>query len=1008
MPLKNLSQPEVARLSSLLDHALDLAPELRETWLSDLSRRDPDIGAHVKEMLTAIDKVGDDDPLETRDLVGHRLAAAVRTQPTLEGRLFGPYRVLRLLGQGGMGSVWLAERADGLFSRQVALKLVHQSLMGGAALGERFARERAILAGLDHPRIARLLDAGVAEDGQPYLAIEYVEGTPLTAYCDAKRLALPARIDLVVQVLSAVQHAHRNLVVHRDLKPSNILVTAEGQVRLLDFGIAKLLTEGVARETELTQQGGRALTPEYASPEQIAGEPVTTASDVYSLGVLLYELLCGNRPYQLKRDSRGALEEAILTADPMRPSQSAIADAIATARSTTAKKLRQTLGGDLDTIVLKALKKNPAERYATADAFMQDLQRYGAGEPVTARPDSAVYRVRKFVWRNKFAAASAIAVFVALAAGMGVALWQARIARQQALIAKTEAGTAEAVQAFMEDIFRANSADQTDPLKAQQTTARELLDVGLKKIDTALADAPAAKLRVFVTLAHMYADLRLTQQAVDVYRKRVQLAQSLYGKTHPAVAEALIDLSSALFVSQHIDQRDEVLKEAAQILDQIGDHTSKVRAHLLEQQASLYYDRDSGRALELARRSVQLLRAFPPSQQLATALVTLGDMYGFHNEPERAETVLIEALSVFDQLREPYLSEMPQLYEFLADAQVDLQKFSAAEQSYRKGATAARKIGGEDHLDVIRADRSLGQFLFSTSRTKEGLVLMESAKVRILATRGDGDSLFTAWVLTALGRALIQVGRMEEALDDLAFAERNQRRYRPDGMVLALVLEREAEAQIELGRFDDARKSLAEAATIHLVAHGGGIQFNDHVRLRAHLSAVMGDGQGAQNELRQFQSEDGGPRDIKFTSIERDIAKAEAALASARFTDASSLAAYVVAKTERSGFTRYLRIYRAQAELIHGKALLLSGNPADAVLPLKDAVALMTEMYDSDRSPVLADAQVALADCYLDLAMSDEAKKLMAQAKAIHAAHHELGKQFKAPLIRVAARLAAL
>src|SRR5208282_3763786 len=257
--------------------------------------------------------------------------------------------------------------ADGLFTRQVALKLIHPALKSRVT-SERFAREREILASLNHAHIARLLDAGIAEDGQSYLALDYVAGTPLTTYCDERRLSVHERLELFRQVLSAVQYAHAHLVIHRDLKPANILVTAEGQVQLLDFGIAKLLSEGEAKETELTQLGGRAMTPDYAAPEQIAGAPVTTAADVYALGVMLYELLTGERPYKLKRDSRGALEEAILQTDSLPPSRVMLSAAAASARSATPIKLARILRGDLDIIVIKSLKKLPAERYATANA----------------------------------------------------------------------------------------------------------------------------------------------------------------------------------------------------------------------------------------------------------------------------------------------------------------------------------------------------------------------------------------------------------------------------------------------------------------------------------------------------------------------------------------------------------------------------------------------------------------------------------------------------------------
>ena len=430
MLLKDLDPAEAGRLTALLDEALDLPVTERRDWHARLAEREPLLPSLVTELLAAMALPQRETVAGTRDLIARQLAR-VDEKPSLEGRMFGPYRIVRLLGRGGMGSVWLAERSDGLFARQVALKLVNASLTG-PSFSERFARERSILATLNHPYIARLFDAGVAEDGQHYLAIEYIEGTPLTTYCDEHCLTLHQRIDLLLQVLAAVRHAHQNLTVHRDLKPSNILVTSERRVRLLDFGIAKLLTEGESNENELTDVGGRALTLEYAAPEQIAGQPVSTATDVYSLGVLLYTLLCGQRPFQLPRQSRGALEEAILRHDPIKPSQQPISPAIAHARSTTLKKLTQALGGDLDTITLKALKKKPAERYATADAFMQDLQRYLTGMPVLARPDRASYRLGKLVARNKVKVAVAAAVGIVLIGAPVLLLRQAHIALETA------------------------------------------------------------------------------------------------------------------------------------------------------------------------------------------------------------------------------------------------------------------------------------------------------------------------------------------------------------------------------------------------------------------------------------------------------------------------------------------------------------------------------------------------------------------------------------------------
>jgi serine/threonine-protein kinase len=363
MTLRDLPPAEFARLSALMDAALDRPAHERERWIDALAQREPG-AAELLRRLVASASANADGFLETREVIERHLQRDAAAVPSLAGQSIGPWRVLRPLGRGGMGTVWLAERADGLFQRRVALKLVHQHLAQAAA--ERFAREREILAALDHPNIARLLDAGFAPDGRPYLALEHVEGEALTAWSDAHRLPVRERISLFLQVARAVAFAHANLVIHRDLKPSNILVTADGQARLLDFGIAKLVRAGAPEASAVTQLAGPAFTPDYASPEQIAGGPVTTTSDVYALGVVLYELLCGARPYRLARATRAALEEAILAADPVRPSHAGIGAAVADARGTTVRRLRHALAGDLDTIVMKALRKEAGARYATS------------------------------------------------------------------------------------------------------------------------------------------------------------------------------------------------------------------------------------------------------------------------------------------------------------------------------------------------------------------------------------------------------------------------------------------------------------------------------------------------------------------------------------------------------------------------------------------------------------------------------------------------------------------
>jgi serine/threonine-protein kinase len=421
-------------LDSLLNQALSLPASDRQSWLNHL----PDDAAGLRDTLHALlaahAEVETSDFLDTLPKFAPGDAAIERllSSDASAGDLVGPYRLLELLGRGGMGDVWLAKRADGELKRPVALKLPR--VAWGGALAQRLRRERDILATLTHPNIARLYDTGVDAQGRPFLALEYVEGQPIDAYCRERGVPLGERLRLLLQVAAAVAHAHARLVVHRDLKPSNILVTADGQVRLLDFGIAKLMQDDLAEETQLTQVSGRLLTLDYASPEQIRGEPLGTSSDVYSLAVVAYELLAGTPPYRLKRGSAAELEEAISAIDAPLASESAADPGV-----------RKQLRGDLDAVLHQALKKDPAERYPTVVAFADDLQRHLTGHAVLARPDSRLYRARKLLHRHGVAIAVASAMVTALAVGLGVALWQSNEARLQAQRAQRSADRESAV-----------------------------------------------------------------------------------------------------------------------------------------------------------------------------------------------------------------------------------------------------------------------------------------------------------------------------------------------------------------------------------------------------------------------------------------------------------------------------------------------------------------------------------------------------------------------------------
>lgn len=545
-----IAPADIPILSHLLDEVLELDAEAREAWFAALPAQDQRHADVLREMLATQAQTGVPERLSTLP----RLAEDEATAQA--GERIGPYRLLRPIGLGGMGSVWLAERADGSFERQVALKLPR--LAWGAGLAQRMAREKAIGMRLEHPAIARLYDAGVDERGRPYLALEYIEGQTLDVWCEAQRLDIPARLKLFVQVVRAVAYAHGRLVVHRDLKPSNVLVSTDGRTHLLDFGIAKLLTNAASDDPDLTQQQGQVLTPHYASPEQIRGEAVTVASDIYSLGVLLYQVLSGTLPINPRRSSAAAVEDAVLQGDaPLASSR--VKD------GAMAKALR----GDVDAIVAKAMKREPLERYATADALAQDIARHLRGETVSARPESTLYRLHKTIRRHWLGLAATAAVLVAVLGGAGVAI-------VQSLHASRSAERERIIREFVADVFRMSAQPGDAALHVAHADA--FLERSARLVQSRFAEQPALQANLYATVGDAFAEMGANHLAAE-YATRRLAALTLAHADNIERARALLQLASALLEQHFFENAEQRALQAASLAD--GNAELRLRSKVI-------------------------------------------------------------------------------------------------------------------------------------------------------------------------------------------------------------------------------------------------------------------------------------------------------------------------------------------------------------------------------------------------------------------------------------------
>lgn len=995
--MSSLNPDQWQVLSPYLDEALTLSDDERARWLETMRAENPSLADKLRDLLN-----------EYRSAEGKGFLENSPNIPTLNkglaGHVVGSYRLVSLVGLGGMGAVWLAERCDGRFERKAAVKFLNIALLGQGG-EERFKREGAILGRFSHPNIAELLDAGVTSSGQPYIVLEYVEGKPIDRYCDEAKLDVKARLSLFLDVLAAVAHAHANLIVHRDIKPTNVLVSKDGQVKLLDFGIAKLL-EGEDQEnapTLLTRTGDSPLTPEYAAPEQITGAPITIATDIYTLGVLLYQLLSGRHPAGKALRSPADLVKAIVDTEPLRPSTifepaKPDTEAVTTSasnRASTPDKLRRLLQGDLDTIVGKALKKDPQERYSSVTAMADDLRRYLKHEPISARPDTLGYRTAKFVRRNRLVVGSVALFMLALAGGLGAALWEAHVARRQTQVA-TE------VERFLEDIFEANSSDQPDPVKARQTTAREMLDIGAKKIDTELAHEPEAKLHMLNTLGRMYLDLGMDGQASEMYRKSVALARAQHGNDSPEVVEGLTNLANMLRTSGSSKEAGEDLLEAKRILDKRRDFTSRDRAEVLSKLAMHFQATDLARALDYSQQAVEVLRRYPEDDELSEAIETQVLMRLTRMEAGLAEPLAAEAVRLSIKLHGDPNPALPRYYATLAQAQRYLLEFAAAEDSLHRAVLAARKVNGDDHVDTLQTEARLGDFLVWSSRSADGLAHLEQAKEILLRTHRGDDPFYAPQVYVQYGWALAGTGRPEDALVYISKAVEIRRKSRPGTQFLGQMLEDEVQVLVELGRYAEAGRLADEASEIAKQVHAPVIY--NAVDGRARLLVATGQANDAEAALDAFHPVAREGATISPDALKLLVSRSEIALARGDAGRAIDLAAQVRTQLDGSSARPYLKGTDSRAALAEGRGDLMLNRSTQA-LPLLQRAVELREATQDPLSPDLADARVALANCYLDLHNFGQAKAAYAAAARAYRTHPALGAQYARPFDALHARL---
>jgi serine/threonine protein kinase len=938
-------------LAKLFDEALQTPTVERAAWLDRLRLRDPAQHAELQRLLQGHREAEAEDFLNRTLTV--ELAAHGHDAPGL--KQLGAYRLLKKLGDGGMSTVWLAERADGQFEGQVAIKLLPPSLAGHAGFRERLHREAQILAGLSHKNIAKLLDAGIADDGTPYLVLELVQGQSVTAWCDARHASVRDRVALMLQVCDAVAYLHGNLVIHRDIKPSNVMVDQTGSVKLVDFGIAKLLDESRSG-AELTEQHGGAFTPDYAAPEQIQGRPLTTAADVYSLGALLYRLLSGFAPYA-QASGAAQVAAAMATGSPTRPSRlfakfSTLPPGqltqIAQARGCSVVRLERQIRDELDVVVLEALAAEPEQRYASVSALAGDLRAYLHGLPIQARKPTWGYAISKFAKRHAIGVTLSVLSLAFIVGLGGLSLWQGQRAR-------IEAARTEKVLGFITELLRKSDPNQTD---GKRITVAELLKGTLPEVQKRFGDDPVAHRKVVATIVGILEAMEENEEAIGLLRAQRVHSQRYFGAASMEAAKDDVNLGVALFSHGGHEEAIEVLQSAIAKMDALGqmDTESYLSAHV-----------------GVARSAVTLQR-FDLARQAAA----------------KSETVFARVRTLLtDDERAWFGIELQRIYGFDVKETARWLEFRAREKlGVAPGGAIQQTIGGCGDAWA----------LFSVGKSQEALIKMRSTVAELRRLTGEG-SLIDEACSNDLGLIEMELMHVDEAkrtqqrLIDLAPTSKLPTR----SVFIAQDLARQG--QLALRSLDIAQAARYQQQAREAIAQKGAFEAPTLLWLEAQLALVQGQWPQARialNSLREKAVARHAPG-AKFEGVVRvDVSIASLTLLEGRAQDAALALKQALADMKSILPYEDARVARIEAYL--AQALLVLGQYDGAARHASDASTKAVQWLAADH-PLAAQAQYIHAQALQGLGRLDEAGGLMRQAQATFTAR--FGKPLDEMLMRV-------